>query len=181
MANQEINTSGPEIPYGFCACGCGNKTTIGRLPPHSYNKFLKGHHMVGKVREDHPVWTGGRFINYQGYVMVLMPNHHRANPNGYVPEHIIVLEKHFNRPILPTEHPHHIDENKTNNHIGNLIVFKTASMHLSYHTRLRAFKKCGHWNWRKCRKCHKYHAPETICKPKTEKIKFREFLRNMLY
>ena len=38
-------------------------------------------------------WKGGRKKTPNGYVQVHMPNHPRADKNGYVMEHIVVFEE----------------------------------------------------------------------------------------
>ena len=51
-----------------------------------------------------------------------MPGHHRARGNGYVFEHIIVLEEKLGRRLVPKEQCHHIDGNKQNNDPENLMA-----------------------------------------------------------
>lgn len=70
-----------------------------------------------------------------------------------------MMEKALGRAILPTEHIHHIDSDRQNNTIGNLMLFKTNSMHVAYEARLRAFAASGHYDWRQCCICHEYDDP----------------------
>jgi hypothetical protein len=110
-------------------------------------------------------WKGGRKIvsdYYMTYIRIYKPEHPRANHQGYVLEHILVLENSFGRPILASESVHHIDGDGTNNNISNLMVFKTHAMHRDYHTRLKAFNKCGHYNWLPCKYCHQYDNPANL-------------------
>ena len=97
-----------------------------------------------------------------GYTMIRCSGHLRSTQRGYVCEHFLVLEKHFGRPIQFTEEVHHIDGNRANNAIGNLIVFASKRMHLAYEHRLRAFNACGHYDWLKCGYCHEYDAPKNL-------------------
>lgn len=53
------------------------------------------------------------------------------NENGYV--HRIIASQKIGRPLKPTEFVHHIDEDKTNNDINNLMVFCSNGAHISYH------------------------------------------------
>jgi hypothetical protein len=108
-----------------------------------------------KKRELNHRWHGGRTLT-GGYVEILMPEHPRASCRGYVKEHLLVLEKAFGRPILKTEVIHHIDGNRQNNLVGNLILFKTNSMHVGFHNRLKAFNESGNYEWRKCVICNQY-------------------------
>ena len=112
----------------------------------------------------------GRVLDRHGYVQIKMYGHPRANINGYVLEHILVLEKSLGRPILPTEATHHIDGNRSNNVPGNLILFKTNKMHLAFHRRLKAFEVSGHWDWRQCEICHHFDDTEKLssCKAKSQ-------------
>jgi hypothetical protein len=78
--------------------------------------------MLGRKKSECPAWKGGKRIDGHGYVTVLLPEHPRAHKNGYVYEHILVLEEKLGRSLLPGEDSHHIDEVKTNNHPDNLEV-----------------------------------------------------------
>ena len=56
--------------------------------------------------------------------------------NGYVMEHRYVVEKYLGRILRDDEIVHHIDGNKRNNAIENLMVM-TQSEHAKLHARLR--------------------------------------------
>lgn len=77
-------------------------------------------------REKHPSWKGGKRITTQGYVEILKPEHHRARGNGYVFEHILVMEQKLNREIMVNEEVHHLDGDKENNHPDNLVVLNKS-------------------------------------------------------
>ena len=138
-----------------CRCGCGEKTGSIR---GKANQYLRGHHRRG-VRS--PKWKGGRIINSDGYVLLWIPAHPRAH-NGYIAEHIVVVEQSFGRKLLKTEAVHHINQDRTDNYIGNLMVFSSHSSHLAFHKRLVAFETCGHYDWRPCAFCHKYDDPTNL-------------------
>ena len=58
-----------------------------------------------------------------GYILIGNREHPFADKHGYVPEHRLVMEKKLGRYVNPeTEIVHHIDEDKTNNNIENLLV-----------------------------------------------------------
>lgn len=67
------------------------------------------------------------------YKCVYMPNHQRATKEGYVYEHILQAEIKLNRHLTKEEVVHHIDENKYNNNLENLIVFSSRSAHSMFH------------------------------------------------
>ena len=46
------------------------------------------------------------------------------------------MAKHIGRPLHRTEVVHHIDENKSNNDISNLILFANQAEHISHHRSL---------------------------------------------
>lgn len=86
--------------------------------------------------EESPSWQGGRRVNHNGYIEIHMPGHHRARGNGYVFEHILVLEEKIGRKLANDEVCHHADGNRSNNHPGNLFVVK-KSEHARLHPRRR--------------------------------------------
>ncbi len=82
-------------------------------------------------------WKGGRRITYQGYIKIHSPQHPHHDNAGYVPEHRLVMEKHIGRYLIPEEVVHHIDGNKQNNIIKNLLIFSNNSKHKKYHEFLK--------------------------------------------
>ncbi len=176
MAKTDSTTSKQKIPYGFCQCGCGLPAPVAKR--NNYNKygyikgepirFINGHHVKGKPAhnrgkpglsgKDNGNWKGGRRINAYGYIEVRVPDHPRAK-RGYILEHVIIIGKALGRMLVPGECPHHIDGDRCHNHIGNLLLFKSNAMHGAFHARLRAYKACGHWGWRKCKVCHQWDDP----------------------
>lgn len=98
-------------------------------------------------REENPAWKGGRRIDDNGYIQILMPDHPFAN-DGYVAEHRLVVEERTrkedpNNPLLvevkgekyliPSCVVHHIDEVKTNNASENLMLLRNQSAHAFIH------------------------------------------------
>lgn len=73
------------------------------------------------------------FIIKKGYKKILMSTHHRADKKGYTFEHIVVMENHIGRLIKFPEEVHHIDKNRANNDISNLLLCKNHKEHMQYH------------------------------------------------
>ena len=89
-----------------------------------------------------PAWNRGLgkgFVFSGGYKMIKKRDHPRAWANGYVYEHILVLEKKLGRPLEPHEVSHHLDGNQLNNSPNNLIVM-LHSAHSSLHRLVTAPK-----------------------------------------
>jgi len=77
--------------------------------------------------------------NKKGYVLILCPDHPYCISGGYVLEHKLVVEKKIGRYLTKEEVVHHRDEDKTNNSIENLRVFKTQKDHMAWHVKLKKF------------------------------------------
>lgn len=77
-------------------------------------------------------------IIYDTYLLCYCPSHHKANKDGYVRIHILQAEKKIGRLLKDGECVHHIDENKHNNKLDNLIVFRTVADHSAFHKGVRA-------------------------------------------
>lgn len=68
-----------------------------------------------------------------GYYQYYIPDHHLASKSGLVYEHQLAAEEKLDRELQPGEVVHHIDRNRKNNDLNNLIVFKTSADHSAYH------------------------------------------------
>ena len=60
-----------------------------------------------------------------------------SSPNRYVLVHRLKMALHLDRPLLYEEQVHHIDENKENNDISNLMIMDGAS-----HSRMHQLARC---------------------------------------
>ena len=94
----------------FCSYSCKIKFT----------KPMRKSYPKGK---NHPMWKGGITTNSQGYILI-----------GRVREHRLIMEKHLGRSLERDEIVHHINHNKKDNRIENLLVMKRPD-HPKLHNR----------------------------------------------
>lgn len=76
-----------------------------------------------------------------GYRLIYNPSHSKAMSDkcgykGYVYEHVLVAEEFIGRELLPNEVVHHLDGDKSNNRIENLLVLDRGQ-----HTKLHIWLK----------------------------------------
>lgn len=79
----------------------------------------------------------------RGYVWVYKPDHptsRKTPPDyGYVAEHRMIMELHLGRDLGHLEVIHHLDGDKSNNEIENLVCCKNSRKHNRIHTKMEIF------------------------------------------
>ena len=106
-----------------------------------------GHKMSEETyRKMKPIWkeNGNRLRkgikkHSEGYILIYCPEHPFADKVGYVLEHRLVMEKALGRMLNKDEYVHHINGNKTDNDIKNLLL-TNRSEHAKIHMEMR-YKK----------------------------------------
>ena len=83
--------------------------------------------------DGNPSYSGGRHKLSIGYVVILAPEDPEADSRGYIYEHRYVARQIVGRRLKKSEVVHHIDGDKTNNSIENLMVFPSHSDHMKHH------------------------------------------------
>ena len=101
----------------LCRCSCGGRIDVlasslkrGATRSCGCLRYGKGHYN----------YKGGKHLNYKGYVMIMSKGHPRADRDGYVREHIIIMEKKIGRYLTENEIVHHKDRVRNNNTSDNL-------------------------------------------------------------
>lgn len=157
----------PEVPYGLCACGCGQRT---KITPRSRPErgLAKGdplryvnHHAwrgrqhteetlrkMSQVQQDTSLrgaashrWKGGRALS-SGYVVLNVGvEHPMADAYGRVREHRLVMAEAIGRYLRSEEVVHHRNGVRDDNRLENLELFETTAAHAAHHARERVKKK----------------------------------------
>jgi hypothetical protein len=167
-----------KIPYGYCNCGCGNKTKLytqncfvaGKECFKGFpKKYLYEHKGRGENCQGHR-WKGGRTIDSHGYVFIRSIGHPRVNKTGAVQEHILICEKVLGKYLPTLAAIHHVDGNRSNNVNKNLVICENNAYHQLLHKRTNAYNACGHASWEKCQHCKQYDKPENLVHGKRTKF-----------
>jgi hypothetical protein len=155
----------PEIiEYGYCHCGCGERTPIAMQDSIEYKwvkgepiRFIKNHEpaidkkkmgygngllgrespMYGRKGKRHPNWKGGKTITrceHTSYIKVYAPNHPSVK-GKYIYEHRLIAEKVLGRYLPDGAEVHHIDGNGLNNENDNLVICQNCEYHKLLHKR----------------------------------------------
>lgn len=112
-------------------------------------------------------WKGGVMI-VDGYRYIYSPTHPNRTKMKYVCEHRLEMEKYLGRILTRNEVVHHINGNKLDNRIENLMLYSSTGEHTK-ENHYDYCKKCGRFN-SKNHKCGvhpllgKHQTKETIRK-----------------
>lgn len=83
---------------------------------------------MSKTKNEVRITNGYRLVYEPDYISSM----NEGNWKGYVYEHIFIVEKNLNRKLRGNEVVHHLDGNKMNNRIENLMVLE-RSQHVKFH------------------------------------------------
>lgn len=137
---------------GLCGCGCGRTTTIALYSDakNGYvsglpRPFVRGHNSRRKLVD---------FVRPDGYAMTFLPSHPRANNEGYVLAHVVVVERAVGRELPVSVVVHHVNQIRSDNRPSNLAVLAGHGEHAELHRRLRVLRAGGNpWTDRLCSVC----------------------------
>lgn len=113
-----------------------NKTSFkkGQIPWDYGKKLPRGNKAAN--------WKGG-IVNNSGYKYIYMPQHPFSNKSGYIKYSRFIIEKHICRYLNSKEVVHHIDRNKSNDNLINLMLFSNNSEHMKFHYKIRKLSNKG--------------------------------------
>jgi hypothetical protein len=116
-----------------CLCECGNQVVaVGYSITSGRKKSCGCLHKESSIsnlpKNVKPL--GHERLTKKGYVVV-------KTESGFVRKHVLVMERHIGRKLLPGEIVHHKDENKLNNDISNLEIMLHGEHTVMHHTGAR--------------------------------------------
>lgn len=74
-----------------------------------------------------------RKLDEKGYVSIY------TEEEGWIKEHIFIVQEFIGRNVTKEETIHHEDFNKQNNELDNLVLFPTRKSHTRFHRQLKQF------------------------------------------
>jgi hypothetical protein len=77
-------------------------------------------------------------------------------------EHVRIAESLLGRSLPAGAVVHHVNEDRSDNRAGNLVICPSRAYHALIHRRMRAKNACGNPDWVKCTICKEYDSPENI-------------------
>lgn len=116
-----------------CSTIESSKLRIGKPSP------FKGKRRPEKNGQNSPSWRGGTYISSDGYRMVYCQSKDLDNNIGwksYKKEHKVIYEKFLGRELTKDEVIHHIDGDKLNNNLDNLVLINSDKNHRHIHHQL---------------------------------------------
>ena len=80
-------------------------------------------------------------VKSNGYYALYVPDHPNAFGKGYVYEHRYLIEQKIGRILSGNEIVHHIDGNKLNNDLSNLVLCESIAVHKFEHRNPQSHRK----------------------------------------
>lgn len=129
----------------FCSRECYNKSLKGYISPQTREgyrkkiKIIKQKLRESKLRTNNPNWKGGKIIDVDGYYQILVPSNYPFEIRSrYILEHRYNMEIFLKRKLQRKEIVHHIDRNKLNNGLKNLIVLSIGEHTILHRQKIKS-------------------------------------------
>jgi hypothetical protein len=81
-------------------------------------------------------------------------------------EHLLVAERALGKPLREPIQVHHVDGVRDHNANHNLVICNDEPYHRLLHVRARAYRACGHADWRRCGHCGQWGSADQVIKTK---------------
>ena len=81
-------------------------------------------------------WRGGKII-VGGYIYIFSPEHPNRTKDNYICEHRLVMEKKLSRYLDKKEIVHHMNHNRLDNRVDNLMLLPSIGKHNGEHPKVR--------------------------------------------
>ena len=126
-ASPRVMAGGRKHPRHLCMCECGTKRVV------DDNAILYGNSKsCGCTRKTTNAHLK-RKVNKKRYITVHEPENENSDENGYAAEHRLVMSEYIGRTLSANEVVHHVNGNKHDNRLDNLVLFKNRKEHSDFH------------------------------------------------
>jgi hypothetical protein len=140
-------TQDDPIPYGYCHCGCGQKTNPAPFSSARFGwvnqepvRFVQGHHARAMGLRP-PVNHGAKNVNFNGGLSTSEGRWTiRCRDGTKILYARAVMSAHLKRLLASSEIVHHEDEDPTNDELSNLTIV-TRAEHARIHAARRRRRK----------------------------------------
>lgn len=146
-------TQGNKVGYADCrkyiwsACSvCGKERWVALVkgkPRYIKCKSCSKMGRVVKSGKDNPRWKGGK-SKCGNYITIWQLNGKRR-----IREHRLVMEKFLGRKLTHNETVHHMNKDRSDNRIENLMLFKNNNEHLALHRKSGDLKRLSKFDRKK--------------------------------
>ena len=131
--SKELGRKGRRYFIWHACIDCGKERWVDK-----YN-IRKRCRMCCRTGKLNGMWNGGQKLSADGYIQVKLRENDPLFPmttkTGYCPQHREVMGRHMGRPLKRWEIVHHINGDKKDNDINNLLL-TTMSPHIKLHFHL---------------------------------------------
>lgn len=117
-----------------------------------YTRFLKYGDPIAPMRR---AANGAGGLNGSGYLVRTEGNRRRR-------EHIIIAERALGKPLPDGAVVHHVNQIRTDNRPGNLVICPDAAYHSLIHMRMKARDARKPLHFRKCQLCQQWDEPANL-------------------
>ena len=112
--------------YNLPARGWSVHPMLGKHHTQDTKNKISKSTMGKRCGDKNNFWKGGQYLSH-GYKLILKPHCKSSNSDGYILEHRYIMEKHTKHILNNNEVVHHINGNKLDNRIENLMIYNRST------------------------------------------------------